>query len=1248
MALSKIARDGGAAALLLSMTSSSMTSSTGVEPPLELGGGPSLSAAASGPSPAWGTEIRAQIAASEYGVRETKERFRASNRAQHLEALFAEHGAEFSVDSGGGAGVRLQPVSLSRGGAPRALSPGRVALGDCNADGSHDLDGECLRRVELRHRELTEVWENRPAGLEQIFVVPAAPEGRGDLELRVVVEHAQVSIAADGKEATFSNPGRKLELRYAGLDVRDAEGRSLPVHLEARPRGFALVVADADAKYPIVVDPLLTSLWSVDGDQALTELGSSIAGAGDVNGDGFDDILVATPLYSHGEPYEGRVFLYLGSPSGPSHTPAWSAEGNQFHAFFGSAVAAAGDVNGDGLGDVLVGAPSFDSSALWTDNGAVYVYLGTSSGTGLQPLPAWQRFGSQNHERWGSSVASAGDFDGDGVADFVVGSPLSDSGTVLDAGMAAVFLGVAGAAPLTSPWLVVRGSQVAEHLGQSVGSAGDVDCDGKSDVVVGSPYFDTATSADAGRVQLFRGPVSGTTPAVSASWSAEGTQSQEAFGYAVASAGVQHLFPSPALMVGAPFFDDGQTDEGAVFVYRNDACSLSTTPGWSKQGDADDANFGYQVASAGDVNGDGFGELLVGAPGLDNGDGRVTLYMGRMGGPGNVGAIWRGYTLGGQIGGALSSAGDVDGDGYADILLGVHTGFGTGTSLDYAGRVVVYSGGGFGLGSNPVATLSSGQLDDRFGFSVATAGDVDGSGWGDVIVGAPHADGNGSLFSGRIHVFNGGLFGLIPGFTEPGEVSTFEELGAWVASAGDVNGDGFGDVTVGAPLFGNDGRARIFFGSAAGLQKTSPAPASLTPSGGLGAGKAVAGAGDVNGDGFADVIMGVPFTPVSPPSNLGTGKIRLFFGSGSGQPASVADVFGNEIDSKFGTSVASAGDVDGDGFADVIVGAPDALVDRGVAFIFYGNASGVDTTSPTFLTGSSGQHLGRVVASAGDINGDGYGDVAIVTGLGNVLVYQGDSQRNVNNVPPLSLIGETVASAGDVNNDGFADLIIGQPSAFGGTGQAVLMLGSSSGLVPSATWVGADPQATRFGTSVASAGDVNGDGFGDVIVGATASTGTGRAYVYLGNGAANDGTGLGLGLRRLRPLRAATTSPIAPGNNVISRGTNASFDVNLGVAPPNFGARAKVQVEVKPSDVRFDGTSLTSSTTFVSTGVGGSLTQRVGLPRGKAYHYRARLLFDPNQPVGTQRGPWMYGGVSGQPTSVHLRAPLCPFCSRFP
>src|SRR5262249_27983333 len=148
----------------------------------------------------------------------------------------------------------------------------------------------------------------------------------------------------------------------------------------------------------------------------------SVATAGDVNGDGYSDVVVGAPGYGGaGYLLGGKAYLYLGSPSGLSQSPAWAVAGQSEAAYFGWSVASAGGVNGDGYADVIVGSIGC-CSGIFSDGGAALLYLGSAAG--LQSTPAWLvKGGAGGFEEFGYSVAGAGDVNGDGYADVVIGDP---------------------------------------------------------------------------------------------------------------------------------------------------------------------------------------------------------------------------------------------------------------------------------------------------------------------------------------------------------------------------------------------------------------------------------------------------------------------------------------------------------------------------------------------------------------------------------------------------------------------------------------------------------------------------------------------------------------------------------------------------------------------------------------------------------------------------------------------------------
>ena len=275
------------------------------------------------------------------------------------------------------------------------------------------------------------------------------------------------------------------------------------------------------------------------------------------------------------------------------------------------------------------------------------------------------------------------------------------------------------------------------------------------------------------------------------------------------------------VVVGAPRYDNGQADEGRVYVYYGSPSGLAATPGWTAESDQAGANFGEAVASAGDVNADTYADILVGAPKYDNGqidEGRAYVYLGH---DTHIDAspVWTAESnqgtvnFGALFGTSVATAGDVNGDGYSDVIVGAPD-YDNGQTDE--GRAYVFLGTFSGLGATPVWTTESNLLGARYGVSVATAGDVNGDGYSDVVVGAYQYDTGESR--GRVFVYHGSASGLAatPTWTVDGD-KPGARIGRSVASAGDVNGDGFCDVVVGAHQYENgetsEGRAYVYYGN---------------------------------------------------------------------------------------------------------------------------------------------------------------------------------------------------------------------------------------------------------------------------------------------------------------------------------------------------------------------------------------------------------------------------------------------------
>ncbi len=386
-----------------------------------------------------------------------------------------------------------------------------------------------------------------------------------------------------------------------------------------------------------------------------------------------------------------------------------------------------------------------------------------------------------------------------------------------------------------------------------------------------------------------------------------------------------------------------------------------------------------------DVDGDGFDDVIVGAPGADPGGrqdaGAIYLSLGSRSGASATLRTIEGPTSLERFGATVACAGDLNGDGFADVVVGATQASVGG--IVAAGSARVFYGSSTGLAATAALSLAGESANELASVSVATAGDINRDGYADLLVGAPGADPSGRLDAGVVRVHFGSATGVrgIATSTLAGALSR-DGFGVSVSSAGDVNGDGFSDVVIGASAAspsgrGGAGEASAFLGSASGL--------SATPhrvfAGALVAdalGNSVANAGDVNGDGYTDVLIGAERARTSE-GELGSASVVL--GSSTGLAAAASwTAYGQFDGDRFGHSVASAGDINRDGFSDVVIGAPGAATSapavRGAIRAYLGSAAGIATTAQREVLATTDAHnFGSVVCSAGDVNGDGFADI---------------------------------------------------------------------------------------------------------------------------------------------------------------------------------------------------------------------------------------------------------------------------------
>ncbi|MCA9064077.1 MAG: FG-GAP repeat protein, partial [Planctomycetaceae bacterium] len=970
----------------------------------------------------------------------------------------------------------------------------------------------------------------------------------------------------------------------------------------------------------------------------LARFGGSVTTIGDLNGDGMTDLAVGAPTDSTDDIKSGSTFiLFLDSDgsvassvrigSGVNGGPSLAAG-----ALFGTSVSSPGDVDGDGIIDLAVGAAG--EAVGGTDRGGVYILLMNSNGTvrasthlahSLNGAPALS-----DGDRFGSAVAAIGDLNGDGVVDLVVGAAGDDQGGTERGAVHVLLLNTDGTVQSSTKIAdqIVGGPTLAsyDHFGASIASVGDIDGDGVVDIAIGAPGDDTgAADSNRGAVHILRMNANGTVKAAAkiASGTGGGPVLEDAseFGSAVSSPGDLNGDGIRDLIVGAPGAD---SEAGAVWIMLLNASGAVVAS--NQIGDQISGGptlisgdlFGASVAALGDVDGDGVPDFTAGAPGDRTGGAtadRGAVHLLTIAPPVDYGDApdATGAVSQGDFATTLTSAGPSH-NVVADLYLGNWIDGDDGTLQNSLANADDTGGA---LPDDEDGVLSRLDLQNTFGSAPKitlavvnhTGADATLSGWIDY-----NRDGNFSNSTERVqatvnssssvqyltltfptvtvnsvgatiarfrlssdsaasnatgHASDGevedypfemnvpakptieakGLAKIASGTSGAPTLADGNQFGYSVTSIGDFNHDGVPDLAVGAPEDAGGGSARgaiyvLLMNADGTVSSSTKIGSSLNGGPGLGNasrfGSSVAAIGDLDGDGITDLVVGAR------ESSLGrtfAGAIYVLFMNSNGTVKSFSRIGHNtgggpslDVSDRFGTAVTAIGDVNGDGIVDIAVGAgggdgplPDS--EAGAVYVLLMKTNGTarsyfEITDSTEVPLPEWSQLGRSLAPLGDLNGDGIPDLAATTiqnapgevfsGSVRILFLDSDgtvksSQKIARNtgglsgIPTDSFFGTSVTAIGDVDGDGIADIAVGAYGQ-GNTGAVYVLSLNTDGTVKSENQIsnslGGGPALNTndsFGSGVAFVGDIDGDGTPDVAVGASGDDtgGNARGAVHL-------------------------------------------------------------------------------------------------------------------------------------------------------
>ena len=484
----------------------------------------------------------------------------------------------------------------------------------------------------------------------------------------------------------------------------------------------------------------------------------------------------------------------------------------------------------------------------------------------------------------------------------------------------------------------------------------------------------------------------------------QGLGAGDHFGWAVGSTGDVNGDQHRDFIVGIPYDDTAGTNAGKAVVFSGkDGRVLLEAVGANPED-----RFGFAVAGAGDINKDGFNDVIVGAPGpqlLTLTTGSAQVISGR---DGSTLFTFTGSAVGDSFGNSVSGAGDVDNDTWPDVIIGAP---GDDEDPQINGSIQVRSGRD-GTLIGPI--LQGKSLRERFGETVSGVGDINGDGFGDFIVGAPLAEVQDPQMpaviledGGAARVYSGIDFAELHEF---GGIEAHSQFGFSAEAAGDVDNDGKNDYLIGARFEQDRGRFHVISGNSFTRIRTITGPTRS-----MWFGNSVSGAGDMDNDGWADIIVGAPIdgvTPGTPQEQPITGGVKVYPGRNTFGRPPLVELTGQLDMGWMGWSVAGLDDITGDGVPDFVVGTPLFDGGKGRVEVFSGNL-GLTTDVSAISTNNGGSQNFSITAGAQRANA-AYILLPALSIIGTTGVFPGTTIGPV--TIPINIDGYTTAT---LSNPGF-------------------------------------------------------------------------------------------------------------------------------------------------------------------------------------------------------------------------------------